>query len=1271
MSIAVTAPQKFAFQDLVCLETMLRFCSESGASFFVEPDGGEDGELVFSGHEISRCEVQVKGAAGTVSLATLATCLAHTPPRRADSTLLERLIADPERLALLVMSGRADDASSAYLGSHTWLGERHPKSQISEARVTALIQAFAVADVPGAEDGKLKGQREAHNVAFARNADMDDVREALRRVVVLDQIDHDALQARCAERLRREHQIPADRTDAVMRELTEAVARAKAERSDAFPLLRRILAKASPPSVRPSDYVMRGDEKALFDELSNENVILLSGTPRTGKSFVARWLASEFMPLGYDVQEFAGADEAERFLLEPGEATRVALLEDPLGGSGASTDSVRSLGRLSKLIGRARPQRKLVVSQGLTALLATARTASLEKTRTGGRRWRDLSDPETAFLLELWRSLGDAFNVAEDVRKRVADGLAGRTLELEPGCLEYLAANAHRVHASWTIGDIARLGREDAAQLGQALAAAGYEELTASLAISTTTREPIDTTSLAFVRGSGGSALPGRRTAKFAVVSLGGPSSPAAPRPTYETPPELSNADMMGLDTLERQRLVTLDAEMRASFAHPFYRAAAEALLDAPTQYAAERIVTTVQRSLFCLSSSTSRATARNLDWIFDKLERRPVERERIVDSAIGGLRSLFPATRDLCFSFLLGRLDVLPAYERELPAWIGHVTSVTVDKLEWIDGEAHLPFGETAGTDYFERMFRTVERHQVAADLAALDATDVAVSPERAAAALQYFADVPEDMTLTVVGRLLSYDEAALRAEATKLWLSHSRNDDEDVFERIFAENHPSCALAALKGVIAGWEQSDGERRTKMLDGLELLARSRAAAAVMLGHLILFERVEYTGRNPPWPVFERLMPVVMATLPHNAIFVDARLFAVAKSAVDALSASSIIALCDGWIEWLERNDRAGNLPGEYALAVGEILISATVAKPEDRGDRLARLVAFSGTGANAIFIADLVDHWDQLRDDERSMLLARLRAGRSDDLWLQAIAITRSCVPDEIAIELFPDGSWLSGPEQLLESPYRSLTEAAVYVYCGRPQPLWWLGTHHGGKERWEPVLEMLSRRPQHPLFELAWDNILFTGEGKRVADLVCEVGTAGAELMFELLLRQKVATTGDFMPEAWAALLNLASDVEQRHRWLDKMTELAPAIIERLSDLREWLSQDRDLLDIIDRLSSDFVPLQMATTIFGTTSDQPIQEQAIKVLKALFLNKPPRLYATCDRLIELLETAVADATSVVAALTDRRAEIFEEMRALKEGIESGYPPLVGWINP
>lgn len=60
--------------------------------------------------------------------------------------------------------------------------------------------------------------------------------------------------------------------------------------------------------------------------------MLLSGTPRVGKTFVARWVTAEFMPLGYEVQEFIDVESAERFLLKPGTAPRLALLDNPLEG---------------------------------------------------------------------------------------------------------------------------------------------------------------------------------------------------------------------------------------------------------------------------------------------------------------------------------------------------------------------------------------------------------------------------------------------------------------------------------------------------------------------------------------------------------------------------------------------------------------------------------------------------------------------------------------------------------------------------------------------------------------------------------------------------------------------------------------------------------------------------------------------------------------------------------------------------------------------------
>lgn len=1284
MTIAITAPQKFAFQDLVCIEIMLRFCAYADATLFVEPDDGEDAELTVTmdGRRV-RYEIQVKGAEGRVTLADVVSCLAHTPPRRADSTFLERLISDADRVAMLVMSGRADDSSSIYLGIRNQLGERHPAAGISVKDAKAVIDAFAAADISGSDKSKLKVKRQTHNAAFAASANVADVCKALGRVVVFDQIDDAGLKAQCAERLRRDHGVPSDRTDTVLLELRAAIATAKTDKLDAFPLFRDILARASPAPIRPVDYIERGDETALIDELSRDNVLLLSGTPRVGKTYTARWIGAEFIPLGYQVQEFADVDSAERFLLDPGTAPRLALLNDPLGSSQISADATRSLSRLANMIGRIRPQRKLLVAQGQEPLLATARTLSLDRTVTGHRRWHDVSNPEPAFLVSLWRSLASSFAVETELSMLVDEALATGVLILEPGCLEHLAANAYRLHMTPSINDVVRLAHEDAAQFGRALAAEGMEDLAVCLSVTTAPQEPIGLTSLAYVRGSGGSGFPGKRTERFMMVTIGDSPTPPSIPPTYDESPKLAASDRENVDRLERQRLITIDEKAQVGFAHPFYRAAAETLLHVPTYQTAQSLGHVFERGLFCLSPQTSRATARNLDWVCENLETRPTDRAMLITHAISGLSSFFPATRDLCFRFLLRQFPSLPVEQQnKLPQWIGSVTSVRLEDLEWSDGEAHLPYGAILeGDDYFDRFFETVNREDVATELAILDAPEGSVTPEKAAVTLRFLASSPSVMTPTAIGRLLSYDEAALRAAAIRLWLSHPREDDDDVLERIFADDHPSCAQAALKGVIESWDASNLDRRERQLDGLAALAENVAAAAAMLDYLVLFDRVEHTGERPPWPIFERLMPVVMASLPHNAVFIDARLFSVARSALGTLSPQPLIALCDGWISWLERNERAGQLPSESSLGVSEILLRATAAEPMLRETRVARMLAFTGTGAKIRFIADFVDYWELLRVDERTAVFGCLMSGNSDGYWLQAVALTRSEIPDEIVGRLFPKGFDLSqSPEQLVNIWPPMLIEAALHVYTGQPQPLWWLGTHHSGRDIWEPVVEIIARRPDHPLFELAWDHITSSGEGRRVAHVIADLGAENADNLLGILLRIKVRWNGNFMPEAWATLLRLARNPKEYNRWLDQMAEASIAILDDISDLRLWLTEESDLHGMLNRLKCDCYLLELlehAKPAFDPphgvdpSAFQELQDQMVKMFELLIRKTPPLLFGTCDRLIERFKGASVDTTTIITVLNERRAAIFAEREIIKTAMERPDAPLVGWIDP
>jgi hypothetical protein len=71
MFIAVTAPEKFDFQDLAFIELMLRFEANLDTTMFVERNEGEDAEIVPSRGtaEALIIEVQVMGASGPVTMA--------------------------------------------------------------------------------------------------------------------------------------------------------------------------------------------------------------------------------------------------------------------------------------------------------------------------------------------------------------------------------------------------------------------------------------------------------------------------------------------------------------------------------------------------------------------------------------------------------------------------------------------------------------------------------------------------------------------------------------------------------------------------------------------------------------------------------------------------------------------------------------------------------------------------------------------------------------------------------------------------------------------------------------------------------------------------------------------------------------------------------------------------------------------------------------------------------------------------------------------------
>lgn len=127
MTIATIGPKKYDFQDLVCLDFVLKTVYEKDISFLIEPHGGEDASFTYrgNGEALEKFEVQVKGSEEPVTMRSIAECLLHFPEREHNNCLFERLLKDNSLFVVLVMSGRATDELLKFLPSGEWKRTPH------------------------------------------------------------------------------------------------------------------------------------------------------------------------------------------------------------------------------------------------------------------------------------------------------------------------------------------------------------------------------------------------------------------------------------------------------------------------------------------------------------------------------------------------------------------------------------------------------------------------------------------------------------------------------------------------------------------------------------------------------------------------------------------------------------------------------------------------------------------------------------------------------------------------------------------------------------------------------------------------------------------------------------------------------------------------------------------------------------------------------------------------------------------------------------------
>lgn len=1295
LNIAVVAPAKFDFQDLVCIELGLRWPASGTPSLRAEPFGGEDAELTWSegGHTYC-CEIQAKGrSTSEFSMATLAEYLAHFPDRQEKNCLLERLLADRQRLALFVASERCTDDVAALRTPVGWEGSRRAaKTDVSSGKGLSAALRYLSEAPDRARKRKISDlelRRYAHIATLSRT-DPSALSEALQRVFIHENETAAAITGRLNQKLLAAG-VPMDRLSDGIARLKHVVSEERPARPDIFGRLRTLVTELAPEQLAHTQYLPRGSETSLAEGLTRDGVILISGPPRVGKSWTAAELAGRLQKQGYEVNRSSHIDQADRFLSDPAAKRRAYLLEDPLGARGAVADVSKRISDLIRLAETLPGNRRLIVAQTEGPILEAFRRNNLADCRIGRFAWKRLDALSAEQAEALWRRDAADAGIAEHSVAKVAGIIRNKAELRDAGAIAYLASTFYRLASDASDGEIVAQARGDAVDFARELAERTPEAgpVLCGIAITTEAGSGIPDRELAFVIGGGND----RPSLDKSMGTSFPPDDEPTVAPIYAVPPELTTPAKDASMLLRRRRVILIEPG-GLNFVHPYLRAGAQALVRPDLAEDFSAVAGQVARALAAPDPRVSLASARNLFWIAGTLADHPEGTVRALELGETGLQSVFPATRDACFEFLMAHADEIPPHDkRRLDRWVSAV-DVEWEQIEEVAGILVV----TSGAHNFLSTRPAVALTTIQPLVDAMVAGEVIdLGLPRAFAIIQAYEHTAKNLPKEVVVRLLSVESAVIRGRVSAAWLSRVGDDDGDILSRIGNDATPAVSNAVMDLLARSYNDLSDMRREAAVGILARHAQTAGSATILLKRLAKFGHEDQFGYAPPWPVFARLAPAALQNAP-SAAFNDGRLVGTVEEAIGAGHGDALRPLFEVWAEKLRR-ELGTRLPDEWELAVSDVIFSVT--DVDWRWPIVRALLDRPSTAGRLRIVANLVDRWTDLAGTERQDLLSVIAGGTGDEIWLLAAALTRRKVPPEVQAAAGGREDLLNlGPPDLLGVLGPALYGACLHVYLGSPQPLYWLGSHHAETAAWARAAIWSAGARERPLFALALAHEIARGGNTETLIAAIDQAQPGdLPEIFTVFLKQKISETGNWRKDVWTRLLERGAEADLLADWITQINKAAPLFLDGLRDIREWLGDSPHSDRIIRELESDLDawtlvrvaramaaetdpsaadPVSPATAAPGvqaglsrTSSREEQVRLPAEVIRIWLETNPPRLHDTWHHVAKGLKSLGAS-EETLKWIDERRVDVLDRNHADRRPIRAeDQSPLLGWIGP
>ncbi|NOQ27570.1 MAG: hypothetical protein GQ564_19580 [Bacteroidales bacterium] len=1084
MSVTIDGIKGYEYQYKVTVLIALVTKADK-INLFVEKEGSEDALLIIEKNGVTfNIEIQVKREKNLIGIPKIVNWLCHFQERKTDNNLLQKLIDTKQSIALFVTHSRCSD-SILNLKTDFLSFEKHNSLSFSKTFFIEFKEALKSLKL-GSTD--IMNQREefcriqAEN--FKTKTELDKV---LEQCLIFEEFTDEKVDNYINLTLNANYSIAQSRADVVYLQLLEIVKKGRDTGEEiSEELYNHIQSNKIGSPIIDSHYKTRIEESYLIEELGKNGALLLTGISQCGKTELAKTTASHFVNKGYDYQINDDISDLKRFLNSNISDNKIAILEDPFGYISLKENYFEILHKLKDLLGNKEKHHFIIVSSKVELLSEIFDSNNISDYKIKGYPWQELTIKKNDEIISFWELLAISKSLPKEIISVVSKGILDTKSEniLQIGQLMYLVNEEIDQLINKDFNELEHIARRNSVEIANDIKSKNeYAASVLSLiSICSSPIHKLEFKDLTYITSS--------TTTLFSITekevftsSFANDKTPIFPE--YPDDLVIEEDVVDAINYLEERGLITITAESLL-ITHPNYYEAGRYLFFERASVKQKSKLEQYKKCIACLNPFTSFLATRNYSFIYNKIKTEYTN--EVINIAFIGLDSIFPSVEDTSLIFLTNFIKELE--EEQYHQLVGKIQSggTSSYNIYWYND---IPFISNEGgfsnlfVDYDELIIKRVE-----------DLISKGIKPNIHDAWI-YIESLKKKKKVSKddICLLLQFNEGFIRQKVVYQIFAHPYIVDNELINELFNDEHPSVVFSTIRASLLNWFSLTDAHKA-LVKELSIQSFTKKHITIRAFSLISTFSIDYSHesvfsrdfdeaqKKEMWQLWGKLFPACVENVPLGVHINSARFGATMDDAIKYLDVETGLDVLESWFERIDYQIQNDKILDEYEMAIADNLMELTSTNFKVRKKLFSKLVNYKDTSFILSNLKWIIEYWNKLDNSEKNAIIALVNSGRLDVRWIKAVLLNSYSPPKEIINAIFGDKDLFEkDTEKILEVFPESLLRDCLNVYCGFPQPLWWLAVHHKNDKFWLKLIEHILLDENNIAFDICLEEFISDG--------------------------------------------------------------------------------------------------------------------------------------------------------------------------------------------